>query len=356
MEKRLTIGDVARAAGVSKQTVSRVLNQRGEISPQTRERILKVIDDLGYRPNAAARSLHSGRTSTIGLVIPDITNVFFVDIGQGVQGAAREQKYHVLLYDTSDNPEVEEESLRLLHERRADGIIICSSRLSDQRLAQILEGVGPVVLVNRWVEGLDVTQIGADYVRGMYMATRHLADLGHRRIAAITLSTETANSQAKLKGYLLGMERAGLPVSPDLIVRTESSVKGGINAGIELLSREERPTAVVAYGDPVALGVMHSYHKQGLSIPGDLAIVGFGGSEVAEISNPPLSTVFIPNYEMGRQAVELLARRIEHEDTPTNVIRTEPRLLVRSSSAPRTDLARPTTLSSPPEFTQPTAG
>jgi LacI family transcriptional regulator len=334
MTDRVTISDVARAAGVSKQTVSRVLNDRSELSPDTRERVLGVIRELGYRPNVAARSLLSGRSFTLGLVIPDLKNPFCIDIADGVQAAAREAEYHVLLYDTSESVELETQSVRLLHERRVDGIILCSSRLPDDRLAETIRGVGPVVLVNRWANAPDVAQIGADYVQGASLATRHLIELGHRRIGVLTLAVETANSQAKLRGYRQAMQQAGLAVTPNMIARTTNSIEGGVAGADWLLDQEERPTAIVSYGDAVAIGVLHACHRRGLKIPDDVAVIGFGGSEITAYLEPPLSTVQIENREMGYQAVRLLLDRVGSAAAAPALVRTEPRLIVRASTAP----------------------
>jgi LacI family transcriptional regulator len=336
MTVRLTISDVARAAGVSKQTVSRVLNQKAELSPDTRERVLRVIRELGYRPNVAARSLLSGRTFTLGLVIPDLKNPFCTDIAGGVHAAAQEAEYHVLLYDTSESVELEAQSVRLLHERRVDGIILCSSRLPDARLAELIQGVGPVVLVNRWAHAVDVTQIGADYVQGAFLATRHLLELGHRRIGVLTLATETANSQAKLRGYQEAMQQAGLALTPSLVARTTNSIEGGVAGADWLLDQEAPPTAIVSYGDAVAIGVLHACHRRGLGVPGDVAVIGFGGSEITAFLNPPLSTVLIQNREMGYQAVRLLLARVGVADAAPALVRTEPRLVVRASTTSET--------------------
>jgi LacI family transcriptional regulator len=336
MTDRVTISDVARAAGVSKQTVSRVLNDKAELSADTRERVLHVIRELGYRPNVAARSLLSGRTFTLGLVIPDLKNPFCIDIAGGVHAAAQEAEYHVLLYDSSESVELEAQSIRLLRERRVDGIILCSSRLPDDRLAALIQGVGPVVLVNRWAHDVGVTQIGADYVQGAYLATRHLLELGHRRIGVLTLSVETANSQAKLRGYQDAMQEAGLPVTPDLIARTTNSIAGGVDGADWLLDGPDAPTAIVSYGDAVAIGVLHACHRRRLAIPHDVAVVGFGGSEITAFLEPPLSTVQIQNREMGVRAVRLLLDRIADPLAPPALIRTEATLIARASTVQET--------------------
>jgi LacI family transcriptional regulator len=330
--ERITISDVARAAGVSKQTVSRVLNDKGELAPDTRARVLSVIRELGYRPNVAARSLLTGRTFTLGLVIPDLRNPFCIDIASGVHAAAQQAEYHVLLYDTSESPELEAQSVRLLHERRVDGVILCSSRLPDSRLATLIQGIGPVVLVNRWASGLDVTQIGSDYVDGMALATRHLIDLGHRRIGMVTLASETVNAEAKLRGYQQAMAQAGLPLSPDLVAHGANSIEGGVLAADRLLDQPDRPTAIVSYGDAMAIGVLHACHRRGLTVPDDVAVIGFGGSEITGFLNPPLSTIMIENCAMGYQAVRLLLDRVGAPDVPSARIRTEPRLIARAST------------------------
>lgn len=324
--------DVARAAGVSKQTVSRVLNGKDDVAEETRERVQEIIAALGYQPNASARSLLSGRTSILGLVVPDITNPFFIDIVKGVQGAAEEKGYYVLLYNTGDSYESEAQSVQLLGERRADGMIMCSSRLSNERLTALLRGVARVVLVNRWVEGLDVPQIGADYTQGVRLAVAHLVERGHRRIGIITLNTETANSRAKLQGYYEAMAEFGLPIEPALTARTISSIRGGFEAASELLGREDRPTAIVAYSDATGLGVLHACHHRGLAVPDEVAVIGFGGSEVAAFANPSLSTVAIPNHHMGRRAVDLLLERIGARARPAPRILTDAQLVLRAST------------------------
>ena len=328
----MNILDVARAAAVSKQTVSRVINGRYDVADSTRIRVQQVVAELGFRPNASARSLLTGRTSILGLVVPDITNPFFIDIVRGVQSAAEEKGYHVLLYNTGDSYDSEAQSVQLLGERRADGIIMCSSRLSDERLTELLHGVARVVLVNRWVEDLQVPQIGADYTRGVRSSVEYLVNHGHRRIGIITLETETANSQAKLRGYREAIAEAGLPVTPNLIARTVSSISGGFAAAVALLERSEPPTAIIAYSDATGLGVLHACHHRGLSVPGDLAVIGFGGSEVAAFANPSLSTIAVPNYQMGRMAVDLLLERVDGKGVTAPRIVTEPQLILRGST------------------------
>jgi LacI family transcriptional regulator len=328
----LTIREVARAAGVSRQTVSRVLNNKTQIAPETRQRVLNVMEQLGYRPNANARSLTGKGTQAIGLTLPDISNPFFTELATAIEAAAQERGYHVFLCNAGDTPDRELASIRLLQERRADGLILCSSRLPDDLLRQLLAQHHPIVLVNRRLEAPGSVQIRADYARGGYLATRHLLDRGHRDVAAITLLAETANSREKLNGYFQALEEAGIAPDPALIARGPSHVTGGYDAAMRLLQPPRRLSAIFVYSEAMAIGVLRACDVLGLRVPDDVAIVAFGGGRLSAMVHPPLSTIHVPLYSMGRRAFEMLAQLLAGQVPSPPQVLIKPTLVVRESS------------------------
>lgn len=327
-----TIRDVARAAGVSRQTVSRVINNKAEITPLTKQRVLDVMKELGYRPNANARSLTGKGTQSIGLVLPDITNPFFTEIATGVEAAAQATSYNVFLRHAGEDPDRELASIRLLHEQRADGLILCSSRLSEEKLGALLDDGHPIVLVNRRLDNPRSVQIRADYVLGGYLATKHLLDLGHRSIGALTPVAETVNSRDKLDGYYIALREAGIETNPALIARGPSHVTGGFDAAMRLLRSPHSVGAIFVYSEPMAIGALRACDVLHRRVPQDVALVAFGGGWMSAMVHPPLSTVHVPLYEMGGQAFEMLWQLLSGAIPSPHQVLIEPTLIVRDSS------------------------
>jgi LacI family transcriptional regulator len=327
-----TIRDVARTAGVSRQTVSRVLNNRAAITPETRQRVLDVMERLGYRPNANARSLTGKRTQAVALALPDITNPFFTELATAVQAAAQEFGYHVFLCNAGETPDRELTSLGLLEEQRADGLILCSSRLPEDTLRRLAAQERPVVFVNRRLDASGAVLVRADYARGGYLAARHLLDRGHRSVAAVTLLTETANSQEKLGGYFQALREAGITADPALISRGPSHVNGGYDAAMRLLQPPRRATAVFVYSEAMAIGVLRACDVLGLRVPDDVAVVAFGGGRLSAMVHPPLSAIQLPLADMGRRAFTMLAQLIAGEVPDPQQVVIDPTLVIRESS------------------------
>ncbi len=327
-----TIDDVARRANVSRQTVSRVLNEKGEIAAATRARIQHVIDELGYRPNLLARSLITRTTHTFGLVVPDISNPFFPEIARGIKERAHTDGYQMLLAHTSEDPMQEVESLRQFRERRVDGVIVANSRLDNVTLADAVRGIGPVVLTNRTLSGGYGSVMWTGYRLGARLATEHLVGLGRRRIGYVDAEPPTTAGKERFLGYRDAIGAAGVAFDERLVARGPATGGGGYAAANELLALPEPPSAIFVYNDTMAVGVLRACLQADRSIPHDVAVVGFGGAPLSAWVTPSLTTVEVPLYEIGRAAAEALLRMLQEEPPQTRSIPIDPVLVVRESS------------------------
>ena len=314
--KRVTIEDVARAAGVSRQTVSRAINDRGEISPQTRSRVLQVAEEMSYRPSSIARGLATRRTRTLGLVIPDIANPFFADVARGVEHVAYAEGYNVFLCNTEEDPQREFAVLQSLEEKRVDGVVLCSSRLDDGELRTVVARHPAVVLVNRRLEPADEGNDGAgavmlDDVAGGRMVTQHLLDSGHRAVGFLAGPPTSHSGRRRAEGYRIALTKVGLPCNPAWVSHCPSDVEGGHRAARDLLAAHPELSALFCYNDLVAVGALQACGDLGRRVPDDLAIVGFDDILLAALVTPPLTTCRVPRCELGVQAMRLLLDQID---------------------------------------------
>lgn len=326
-----TIRDVARAAGVSPATVSRALNGSGYVSPETRQRVLDAAARLGFTPSYIARSLVRKATRTLGLLVPDITNPYFPAIARGVEDAAARAGYSVVLCNTDGDPDHEEDYIQFLRERQVDGLVlIASSPRAGELVAR--GDAPPVVFVDRVPPGARADVVVVDNRRGMLEATRHLLALGHRRIGFVAGRVGSGTAEERLAGYLAALGEAGIAPDSRYIAPGDFTFQGGYQAARGLLSLPDRPTAVVAANDLMAVGVCRAALEAGLRIPRDLAVVGYDDIPMAELIHPPLTTVAQPTYQMGELAARLLMERLEGRagPEPRRVV-LEARLVVRES-------------------------
>jgi LacI family transcriptional regulator len=329
----ITIADVAREAGVSTQTVSRVLNGKDEISPSTRESVMEVIERLGYRPNSVARSLVTNRTYAIGLTVPDICNPFFPDIARGAEDAARERGYEIFLCNTVEDPGREETVLRALEDRRVDGAIICSSRLSDDRLYPWLRRQRAAVLVNRLAPLEVAGSVRMDDAFGTTQAVRHLLASGRKAIGLLAGPPASHSGKERTRGFKAALSAANCGLGLDLVVPCVPNSEGGYEAALSLLSAHPATGGLVCYNDLVAVGALRACAKLGLRVPDDVAIVGCDDTMVASLVSPALTTLRAPRYQIGVHAVRMLLDHIGgHRELAEMVLR--PELVVRES-APR---------------------
>ena len=323
----VTIKDVARAAGVSPATVCRALSTPELVRPTTRERVLKLAGELGYHPNRAARGLITGRTGNIGLIVPDLANPFFPAIVKAVQNRARESDYSVFLADTDEDPSVEAELVRALS-KQVDGIVLCSPRMSEEDLRSVA-GETPMVLLNRRVGRMPAVTV--DNLDGMRQAVAHLSALGHRRIAYVAGPRMSWSNRERVRGLRAVSAAAGIEVVD--VGNVVPQFSGGVAAADLVLAAGV--TAVVAYNDLIALGLLSRFDARGVSVPSGISVIGFDDIVLAGMVNPPLTTIAQPKEQTGRAGVDLLLQLMEEPDR-AGVARREltSQLMVRGSTGP----------------------
>lgn len=333
-----TIKDIAKLAKVSVATVSFVLNNLDyKITPETKERVLQAAKELHYQPNAIAQSLRTNRSGIIGLIIPSITNPFYPAIARGVEDAAEAAGYTVFLCNSYNNLVREEKYIQVLLQKRVDGIIIASNLIENADYTKLIENT-PARIVsfarNNRLKNVDFLLV--DHIYGGYIATTHLLELGHTKVAYI------GRRMKRLKGFENAFAERGLTVDQELIVTTYKNVNGltgedYINMGYsvtgKLLSDRPDVTAIVT-NDLSALGAMKAIKEKGLKIPDDISIIGYDDNPFAATTDPPLTTVEQPKYERGKDAVEILLSRIGDSRVRTTEIMYEPKLILRSSTGP----------------------
>jgi DNA-binding LacI/PurR family transcriptional regulator len=321
-----SIHDVARRAGVSVATVSRSYSAPETVREATCARVLQAATDLGYRPNRAARGLITGRTGNVGVIVPDLGNPYFQGVLKGAQARAREADYAVFVADGQESA-AEEEALIGAMSKQVDGILLCSSRLAPGTLAA-LEAAPAVALLNRRVDGLSTVTV--DSADGMRQAMAHLAALGHLRCAFLSGPRHSWSNQQRLRGLRAAARAAGAEIVT--IGPVVPQFQGGVDAAERVLAGGV--TAVLAYNDLVAAGILSRLAQLGVDVPGELSVVGFDDIPLAAMLTPALTTVAAPTVQAGAAAVQALLSRLEQPDAPPSLQRLPAALVVRESTAP----------------------
>lgn len=330
-DRAITISDVAREAGVSTQTVSRVLNNKGEITPATRQLVEDVIRRLGYRPSAIARSLVTRRTLSLGLVVPDITNPVFPEIARGAEEIALASGYNVFLCNTIEQPEREASVLRSLEEKRVDGVVVCSSRLPDEQLFPALRRQQAAVLVNRPAP-LDVAgTVRIGDASGSAQAVRYLCGRGRRRLGMLSGPATSFSGKERTRGFMEAARTAGAAVDPSWLRPCPPTLDGGHQAARALLSSSREVQGLLCYNDLVAVGALQACRDLGIRVPDDLAVVGCDDILLAGLVTPPLTTLRCSKFEVGAAAVRMLLNRIDGVTDRAEMVM-EPELIVRASA------------------------
>ncbi|PKN91270.1 MAG: LacI family transcriptional regulator [Chloroflexi bacterium HGW-Chloroflexi-6] len=336
MPVRAIIADVAREAGVSMMTVSRVVNNKEGVSLETRQAVEEVILKLNYRPNNFARGLATKRTGTLGLVVPDISNPFFSGVARGVEKAAFADGYSILVCNTEEDPQRELDVLGLLLEKCVDGLVLCSSRLKKQKLQTILAQYPAAVLVNKQLEGVNVPpSVGCVLINdkaGGQMATSHLIKSGHKVIGFLSGPTVSQSSRWREEGYRQALTEAGLPYRPEMVVPCAPTVEGGQQAAAQLLAVHPEITALFCFNDLVAVGVIQACKESDRAIPNDLAIIGYDDTILAPLVTPSLTTCRVEREELGRLATGLLLKRLGGCIDGCEKSILEPALILRASA------------------------
>ena len=318
-------------------TVSRVLNEKKGVSPDTRKRVLKAIEETDYIPNSLARSFTLQKTKTIGLVIVDIANPFFTTLARGVENIAAKNRFSVIFCSTDENQEKEALYLEILARKRVDGVILAPASKKGASLKSILIKRIPIVLVDRELESsedfnLDIVK--EDSVHGAYILTKHLINLGHRRIAIVVGGREISTAEERVKGYKKALIEAGIPIEDSLIRFSNYSEEGGYTTTKELLRMLERPTAIFGGNNFIAVGAVAAIKEAGLRIPHDVALVSFGDIDFLSRIYPFFTVVTQSAYSMGAIAAELLIRRIEGKEKvqEKREVVLKPELVIRESA------------------------
>lgn len=347
MNGRVTIEDVARAAGVSRQTVSRVLNDKSDVSPGTRLRILQIIDELGYRPSRLARGLATARTGSFGLVLPDVANPFFAEVVRGAEDVATERDASVFVCNTDENPQRELAALRSLDAQHVDGIMLCSPRLSDEELLGLIPRLPPLVLVNHHLPHADAWNRGSagdagvqggvnavlvDDAAGAALAVQHLWHGGRRQIGLLAGPPISHSGRRRAAGYRSRLSELGLKLDPGLIRHCRATAAGGREAAEILLAERPELTALIAYNDLVAAGALQACRDIGRRVPEDVAIVGCDDVYMAALVTPALTTLRVSGRGLGQEAMRLLLRQLDLPSGPTREIWMQPALVIRDSA------------------------
>lgn len=301
------------------------------LRPETRRRVLAAVERLGYRPSAIARGLRLQRTHALGMLVPDITNPFFPPIIRGVEEAARDRGYELVLCNTDDSPERETASLRLLREHQADGLLIATSRMADATVAGLRRERFPFVLVNRGSRVPADLAVEVDNERAAEAVIAHLADLGHRRIAHIAGPLSTTTGAERAAGFREAMKARGLPTDASLLEEADAYAEPSGHAACSRLLRAA-PTAIFAANDLLALGALRAVREAHLRVPQDVSLVGVNDIPLAELIDPPLTTIRVPQREMGRLAANMLIAVLEKTPIAHRHVVLDTTLVIRGST------------------------
>jgi LacI family transcriptional regulator len=305
------------------------------VSDELRGDVLAAMEELSYRPNLLARGLRSGRTKTLGMVVPDNDNPFFAEVARGVEDASFKLGYTVILCNSDGDPDKEQRYVELLIEKQVDGLVFVAAGMSTERLLDTLQASRvPIVVTDRETGGVTADSLGIDNLRGGALAAQHLVDQGHQRIACIAGPLEGTPSDDRITGYLQVLEGHSLVPHPRMIARGNWKCESGCRCAEALLSAPSQPTAIFACNDMMAIGAISAASRMGFRVPEDLSVVGFDDVALASFYNPPLTTVSQPKYEAGSEAVAMLMERIDDPSIPARRKLLELALVARSSSGP----------------------
>jgi len=329
---KTTIYDIAKAAGVSIATVSKVINGTGRISTDTRERITEIMQELDYQPSVVASALTGKSTFTIGLLIPDLANPFFAEIARSVEDRGHELGFNLVMCSTDNNSKKEAGYITLLRQKRVDGIIIATGTSIEGLLSGLADYNIPLALISRDIPTIEADSVRADDDTGAYQAVAHLTGLGHRHIALIAEDPELMTTKERMRGYRRALEDANIAYTDDLVTISNSSVEAGKQRALELMGSDHPPTAIVAFNDLLAVGVVQAAKELRLSIPWDLSVISFDNTVLAGIVDPPLTSVAVPIQQMGRQIMDMLIERVSGEKGDKRRIVLKPELIIRQST------------------------
>ncbi|HEY3558186.1 MAG TPA: LacI family DNA-binding transcriptional regulator [Kribbella sp.] len=333
MTRQPTSRDLARLAGVSQATVSRVLTNNPNVSAETRARVLQVLKDANYTPNALARAMKTGRTDTIGVFMTRVTSPFHAELLDEIGRVLSSMGLHMILWNIEHDPE--ETVAEVLHQRLVDGFVLTSATYDSRLHTMALASGTPTVLLHRGIDGLDCDQVVGDNWQGAYDAGRYLVDHGHTDIGLVTLTHTGSTSRDRDLGFRAALADAGVKIKPSNVVSVDVPHSAGHAAAVKLLSRKKPPTAIYTVTDLLAFGILDGARARGVRVPDDVWVVGFDNTELAAWESFDLTTVDQPVHEIVETGIELLRDRILDPDRPTQVVTLPCTLAIRGSTANR---------------------
>ena len=328
--------DIARDLGVSVVTVSKVLRNHSDIGEQTRKRILQRMKEVNYQPNPAARTLVSGRTNLVGLIVPDLVYPFFAQVAKGISAKLRAQEYSLIISSSEDDPNMERREIDQMLARRVDALILASVQSNAESLNKMLDRGIPCVLLYRKLPGVSANFVGIDDVNAGMIATNHLIEIGCKTIAHIG-GSDVSTALDRQSGYSIALAQRGLGLPPEYIVKyghgDDAGDATGYNSMMQLLQLKPRPDGVFCHNDPIAMGALRAILDAGLQIPGDIAVVGCGNVHYGDLLKVPLTSIDQDSNGLGTSAAKLALSIIKQKSKSThrNVL-LEPKLVVRASS------------------------
>lgn len=332
----VTINDIAKKAGVSQATVSRVLNNSGYVKEETREKVLKVIKEANYTPSAIARSLSTNKTNTVGVIVPDINDPFFGEIIKGISEIADKHGLNIIFFDTDERVEKELKAIKLLEEQRIRGILITPTSTEDKYNSECLKALNnsgtPVILIDGHVKYSDFSGIFADNIEGGYEGTEALIKAGHTKIAVITGRMNSRPARDRFEGYKKALESNDIPIDERYIFHSDYTQESSYKITKQILAMEDRPTAIFVNSNMMTLGCMKALSEESIRIPEDIAIIGFDKLDILNILGMNISFVSAPTMEMGRNGMKMLIDSLKNkQDKEIKRITLSPELSLNGS-------------------------
>ncbi len=327
-----TIKDVARLAGVSTTTVSHVINKTRFVAEATQEKVLEAVKELNYAPSAVARSLKCNTTRTIGMLVTQSTNLFFSEVIDGVESYCYRQGYTLILCNTGGIYEKQRDYIRMLAEKRVDGILVMCSDLT-QELSEMLESHSdiPKVIMDWGPEASKADKIIDNSELGGYLATKYLTDRGHKDIACLSGHLNKLACQERIAGFRRAMAEANYPVEENWILEGNFECDTAVLAADKIIAMDKKPTAVFCFNDTMALGLMSRLQQRGIRVPEDMSVIGYDNIELAEYFSPPLTTVHQPKRRVGKNAFEILLERIKDKEHERRIFEMHPEIVERDT-------------------------
>jgi LacI family transcriptional regulator len=329
----VTIYDVAREANVSMATVSRVVNGNPNVKPATRKKVMEVIDRLGYRPNAVARGLASKKTTTVGVIIPDISSTFFAELARGIEDIATMYKYNIILSNSDQNIEKELHLLNTMLGKQVDGIVFMGGNITSELVEEFEKSPVPIVLAGSIEETGKIPSVNINYEQAAFDVTKSFIEKGHKDVALVVGPLrEPINQEKKLAGYKRALEEAEVSFRDELVVEGDYTYDSGIEAFEKLLEADPRPTAIFAGSDEMALGIVHGAEDKGYDVPKDFEVISSDNTRLTLMVRPQLTSVVQPLYDIGAVAMRLLTKLMNKESVDEQIVVLPHRIEERSST------------------------